>query len=77
MVVSVMVRIQRRLVKKRYYGKSQYEYIVYSLNIPKEFHEAIQPFLDKSLDVDAQTEYDTLTITLTLKRENSRRKSVS
>ena len=72
-----MVRIQRRLVKKRYYGKSQYEYTVYSLNIPKEFHEALQPFLGKGLDVDVQSESGRLTITLTLKRENSRRKSVS
>jgi len=72
-----MVRIQRRLVKKRYYGKSQYEYTVYSLNIPKEFHENLQPFLDKSLDIDVQSNSGKLTITLTLKRENSKRKSVS
>jgi len=72
-----MVRIQRRLVKKRYYGKSQYEYTVYSLNIPKEFHEAFQPFLDKDLDVDVRSESGRLTIMLTLKRENSRRKSAS
>ncbi|GEM_PF-1662895 len=72
-----MVRIQRRLVKKRYYGKSQYEYMVYSLNIPKEFHEALQPFLDKGLDVDVQSNSGRLTITLTFRRENSKRKSAS
>jgi len=62
-----MVRIQKRLVKKRYYGKSIYEYAVYSLNIPRRFHELLQPFLDKNLEVDVRHEPSTLIITLTLK----------
>lgn len=62
-----MARIQKRLVKKRYYGKSIYQYAVYSLNIPRRFHEILQPFLDKNLEVDVRKEPSTLIITLTLK----------
>jgi hypothetical protein len=31
-----MVRIQKRLVKKQYYGKAEYQYPVYTINIPKK-----------------------------------------
>jgi len=64
-----VVRIQKRLVKKRYYGKSVYQYVVYSLNLPKEFHELLPAFLEKDLDVDVQSRGNSLTITLTLKLE--------
>jgi len=66
-----MVRLQKRLVKKKYYGKSVYRYAVYSLNIPKKFHELLQPFLDKDLGVDVQRERGVLVITLMLKPENA------
>ena len=59
-----MVRLNKRLVKKKYYGKSTYCYEVYSLNIPKEFHELLQPFLEKDLRVDVQQTRGVLTITL-------------
>jgi len=62
-----MTRIQRRLVKKRYYGKAMYQYPVYSFNIPKEFHELLEPFLGKDLQVDVERGSGTLIITLTLK----------
>jgi len=62
-----MVKLQRRLVKKRYYGKSTYTYEVYSLNIPREFHELLKPFLEKDLRVEAQHERGALTITRTPK----------
>jgi len=64
-----MARIQRRLVKKRYYGKSVYQYPVYSFNIPKKFHELLEPFLDKNLQVDVEHKSGTLIIMLTLKPE--------
>jgi len=64
-----MVRIQERLVKKRYYGKAMYQYPVYSFNIPKEFHELLQPFLEKDLQADVERKSGTLIITLTLKSE--------
>lgn len=59
-----MTRIQKRIVKKRYYGKSVYEYPVYSLNIPKRFHDNLKAFLDKDLDVDVQQQSGMLIITL-------------
>lgn len=60
-----MVKIQKRLVKKRYYGKAEYQYPVYSLTIPKEFHDLIQPFLNEDLQANIQHKTNTLTITLT------------
>jgi len=62
-----MVRIQERLVKKRYYGKAMYQYPVYSLNFPKKFHELLQPFLDEDLQTDVERKSNTLIITLTPK----------
>jgi hypothetical protein len=72
----VMGRIQKRLVKKKYYGKAVYEYPVYSFNIPKKFHELLQPFLGKDLLVDVELMSGKLIITLTLKPQ-SLRKNVS
>jgi len=60
-----MVKIQKRLVKKRYYGKAEYHYPVYSLTIPKEFHDILQPFLDEDLEANVEHKTNTLTITLT------------
>jgi len=69
---STTTRFQKRTVKKKYYGKSEYSYTVYSLNIPKEFHDLLQPFLNKDLDVDARREHAQLIITITPKRQNAR-----
>jgi len=44
--------LQKRTVKKKYYGKSEYSYTVYSLNIPRRFHELLKPLLNRDLDVD-------------------------
>jgi len=54
-------------VKKKYYGKSTYSYEVISLNIPREFHDLLPPFLEKDLKVEVQQERGSLTITLTPK----------
>ena len=62
-----MVRIQKRLVKKRYYGKAVYQYPVYSFNIPKKFHELLQPFVDGELQADVERKSNTLIIKLTPK----------
>ena len=70
-----MVRIQKRLVKKRYYSKSLYQYAVYSLNIPKRFHELLPTFLDKDLDVDVQRQQGKLIITLVPKLEKRTEKT--
>ena len=58
-----MVKIQKRLVKKRYYGKAEYKYPVYSLTIPKQYHEIVQAFLDEELEANVEHKTDTLTIT--------------
>lgn len=70
-----MVRIQKRLVKKRYYGKAVYQYPVYSFNIPKKFHELLEPFLGEDLQVDVERGSGTLIITLTLKPEKRMEKT--
>jgi len=54
-------------VKKKYYGKAEYAYTVYSLNIPKELHEFLPPFLNKDLAVDARRERNCLVITVRAK----------
>jgi hypothetical protein len=62
---GVMVKIRKRLVKKRYFGKAEYSYPVYSFTIPKEFHEVIQAFLEEELEVDVEQMTNRLTIMLT------------
>jgi len=59
-----MTRIQKRLVKKRYYGKAVYQYPVYSLNIPRKFHELLPPFEGEDLQVDIERRSNTLIIML-------------
>jgi hypothetical protein len=66
----VMVKIQKRLVKKRYYGKAEYKYPVYSLTIPKKYHDIIQPFLNEELEAKVQHKTNTLTITLKSTKES-------
>jgi len=65
MICLVMVKIQKRLVKKRYYGKAEYQYPVYSLTIPKQFHDTIQPFIGEDLQANVEHKTNKLTITLT------------
>ncbi|MCW4016822.1 MAG: hypothetical protein NWF06_10665 [Candidatus Bathyarchaeota archaeon] len=69
----VMVKIQKRLVKKRYYSKAEYKYPVYSLTIPKEFHDLLKPFLDEDLEAKVEHKTDVLTITLMPSSHNSSR----
>jgi len=59
-----MVKIQKRLVKKRYYGKAEYKYPVYSITIPKKYHHLLQPFLDENLEAKVEHKTNKLTITL-------------
>jgi len=64
-------------VKKRYYNKSLYQYAVYSLNIPKKFHELLPAFLDKNLEVNVQRQQGKLIITLIPKLEKPYGENVS
>jgi hypothetical protein len=61
-----MVRLQKRLARKRYLNsKRVYEYERISLPIPKEFHEAIKPYLKEDLDLRVATEEGSLILILT------------
>jgi hypothetical protein len=52
-----MVRFQKRCARKRYLKSKQvYEYERISLHIPKEFHEAVRPYLKEDLDLKVTTE---------------------
>jgi hypothetical protein len=63
--VTDLVRIQSRVSKKHYLKtKRTYEYGRMSLDIPKKFHEALKPFLDKKLNVDVKLENDVAVISL-------------
>jgi hypothetical protein len=59
------VKFQVGTVKKRYMNnKHIYQYKRISLNIPKQFHKLVEPFLDKNLQMQMTTEKNTITITL-------------
>jgi len=61
-----MVRLQKRLARKKYLkSKHLYEYERISLHIPKEFHEAVRPYLKEDLDLKVTAEKGSLTIVLT------------
>jgi hypothetical protein len=64
LIVSGYDSVAEEIVKKRYYGKVEYAYTVYSLNILKEYHEQLQAFLNSELGVDVKQDKGTLTITL-------------
>jgi hypothetical protein len=65
-----MVRFQKRCARKRYLKSKQvYEYERISLHIPKEFHEAVRPYLKEDLDLKVTTESGSLTLVLTPARE--------
>ena len=60
-----MVKIQTRVSKRHYLrAKRTYEYGRMSLDIPKKFHEILQPFLEKKLNVDIKIENDVAIISL-------------
>ena len=61
-----MVRIQRRVSRKRYFGSKQvYEYERMSLDIPRKFHSKVKPFLKQDLNMDLSIKGSYLVITLT------------
>lgn len=56
----------RARVSKRHYlrAKRTYEYGRMPLDIPKKFHEALKPFLEKELNIDVKLENDVVVISL-------------
>ena len=64
------VRIQRKVSKRRYlHGKQTYTYERFYVTIPKEFHDKVEPFLNKNLKVEVIPKKDGLEIRCT-PREN-------
>ena len=60
-----LVRIQTRVSKRNYLrAKRTYEYGRMSLDIPKKFHDALKPFLEKELNIDVKLENDVAVISL-------------
>jgi hypothetical protein len=61
-----LVRIQRRVSRKRYFGSKQvYEYERMSLDIPRKFQGKVKPFLKQDLNMDLSIKGSYLVITLT------------
>jgi hypothetical protein len=60
-----LVKIQTRVSKRNYLkAKRTYEYGRMSLDIPKKFHEALKPFLEKDLKIEVKLENDVAVISL-------------
>jgi len=64
------VRIRRIRSRKRYLGgKRVYEYERLFVGLPAKFRDAVEPFLNRDLDVDVRREGgDKLVIILTLEK---------
>jgi len=63
--VTDLVRIQTRVSKRHYLrAKRTYEYERLSLDIPRKFHDALKPFLEKELNIDVKLENDVAVISL-------------
>jgi hypothetical protein len=60
-----MARLQKRLVKKRYYGKAVYQYPVYSITISRKFHDLLPTFEGRDLQMDMERRSNSLMIILT------------
>ena len=64
------IRIQRKVSKRRYLdGKRTYTYERLYIPIPKEFHDLVEPFLNKNLKVEVRPKNDGVEI-ICVPREN-------
>ena len=65
----MLVRIYTRIIKKRYLNEKRvYKHKYVAVPIPSKFHELLQPFLRKNLEITVDTRPNRLTITLTPKK---------
>ena len=65
------MRIRRRKSKKRYLGeKNVYAYEQLSVGIPAKFHEVVEPFVGKDLDMNVKTEGNSKVVIVLKPREN-------
>jgi len=57
------IKIQRKVSRRRYLrGKQTYTYQRLYVPIPKQFHDKIEPFLNKDLDVEVKPKNNGLEI---------------
>ncbi len=60
-----MVRFQVGTVRKNYMNKKRlYAYKRISLNVPRKFHNLVEPFLDKDFEMEVTANEGTIIITL-------------
>jgi len=60
-----VVKLQVGTVRKRYLNnKRLYEYRRVSLNVPRRFHNVVEPFLGKQLQMKVSSKEGVITITL-------------
>ena len=65
-----MVKFQVGTVRKRYMNKKRlYEYKRISLNLPRKFHELLEPFLNQDFQIRVTAEKNTITIALSIPDE--------
>jgi len=60
-----LTRISRKVIRKNYHGKANYESTTLWLYIPKRFHELLQPHTNQELDMDMHKENGKILIELT------------
>ena len=66
-----LIKILRQRSKKRYLGKKRvYKYDRFSVDIPTKFGGAVEPFLNKDLDMDVKKEGDDTLVIVLAPREN-------
>jgi len=56
------MRLVRKVSRKRYYGKAQYESERFLLPIPAEHRELVRPLLGQDLEVSVKAEDESLII---------------
>jgi hypothetical protein len=59
-----LARICRKVVRKRYYEKSSYEYVTLWLYLPRRLHEILEPYINQKLDIYAEKRNGKLQLTL-------------
>ncbi|MFB0501437.1 MAG: hypothetical protein ACETVP_03115 [Candidatus Bathyarchaeia archaeon] len=63
---KVTIRIERKVSKRRYLdGKRTYTYERFYVPIPKQFHDKIEPFLNKNLKLEVKPANGSLKIICT------------
>lgn len=64
------MKFQVGTVRKRYMNKKRlYEYKRISLNLPRKFHELLEPFLNQDFQIRVTAEKNTITIALSIPDE--------